>query len=549
MLIRHKVLPAVGLVALLAAGAAQAAGPVPAGNEYHISGSTALDNQIKDALLLPSTAGGPCNSADPVYVYTDAPVLGSGGNITKSHQVVVICTLAKAIGGITAGTVVGFNKESNGGSNEGTYYPATQNTLAFLDLTQTPTGCTSVGAIAAGTYWTHQQAITTEYDGCTGVIIQAIPDVGVADEDPALFNVGLQAISSAEIAKLNTTPLFQNQFAIAVSLNLYRALQRAQGLTLDDTLANMPRMTRAQISAIYAQAITSWQQVVSSTGVAINNTTYTNGVTIPNQVYLCRRGDNSGTNVSADVFFLRNRCSFTPSSGILTAVGPAMATVTSGSGSPCAGLPGGQTAENNGCTWTNGAAPTGNLSDTVFGGAATADVISCLHQHSINGTFAIGHSGATSKFDDPLGLETGSEPGSNHFRYIAIDGNKPTVAGMANGTWSYAFDNVENVWTGLTGNKLSVANFLGTLFQSTTALSDILVAQPNAQNSSHVVDANYVTGGLVDAAVAATVNTPPVSTATVESNPVSALTYYATGAVNNCQVLFPLSTSLSKEIF
>ena len=539
MFTKSKLLPVLGLIGLAAGGGAQAAGLVAAGNAFHISGSTALDNQIKDALLLPPGSGGPC-AAGTISVYTDAPPL-AGGNITKAHQTTIVCTLANAIGVIPASTVVAFTKESNGGSNEGTFYPAAQQTLAFFDATQAPVGCTNEGAIAAGHYWTHQQAIATEFDGCTGVIIQAIPDVGVADEDPALFNIGPQAISSALINKLATTPLFQNQFAIGVSLNLYRALQSQQGLTVgDDTLAQMPTLSKQQISALFGGNITNWNQVVSSTGVGLASGT----------VYTCRRGDNSGSNVSADVYFLRNRCNYSLVSGALAPVGPTMVPINSGSGSPCAGLPGTQTPENNGCTWTAGVAPGGNLSDVTFGGAATGDVISCLDAHSrpASNTFAYGMVGATSKFDDPNGVEAAGEPGTAHFRYIAIDGHKPTVEGMANGTYDYAMDNVMNLWTGLAGKPLAVGNFLGTLFQSPIALTDILVAQPNAQSLAHVADANYVTGGLQDG-FTATPNAPPVTVAVLDTNPVSAFTLAFTGAVNNCQVPIEAGASISREVF
>ena len=534
MFTKSKLLTALGLMGLVAGGGAQAAGLVTAGNAFHISGSTALDNQIKDALLLPSTAGGPC-TAGTISVYTDAPPL-AGGNLTKAHQTTIVCTLANAIGIIPASTVVAFTKESNGGSNEGTFYPAAQQTLAFFDATQTPVGCTSEGAIAAGHYWTHQQAISAEFDGCSGVIIQAIPDVGVADEDPALFNIGPQAISPALIANLNTTPLFQNQFAIAVSLNLYRALQAQQGLTSgDDTLAQMPTLSRQQIAGLFGGNITNWNQIVSSTGTALKSGT----------VFTCRRGDNSGSNVSADVYFLRNRCNYSLSSGALTAVGPTMVPVTSGVSTPCTGLPSGQTAENNGCTWA-----AGNIADVTFGGAATGDVVSCLDAHSrpASNTFAYGMVGATSKFDDPNGVEASGEPGTAHFRYIAIGGQKPTVLGMANGTYDYAMDNVENLWTGLAGKPLAIGTFLGTLFQSPLALTDILVAQPNAQNAAHVVDANFVTGGLQDG-FTATPNAPPVSIATLDTNPVSAFTLAFTGSVNNCQVPIEAGVSISREVF
>lgn len=580
-------LTALGLLGLAAGGTSLAA-PVPAGNEFHISGSTALDNQVKDALLLPSGVGGAC-SAGTISVYTDAPVISNGltpatytPNLKKSHQAVIVCQLANPIGTLAAGTVVAFNKESNGGSNEGTYYPAAQAALSFLDLTQNPVGCTQVAGaaiapnlpanVAAGFYWTHQQQISNEFDGCTGPIVSAIPEVGLADEDPALFNLGPQAISSALIGQLNTTPLFQNQFAVAVSLNLYRALQRAQGLPLDDILADMPSLTREQIAGIYSGLIGSWAQVLSPTGAAINAAAYTAGKTIANQVYVCRRGDNSGTNVSADVFFLRNRCNYTisPSTGLLTAVAGTTMTGVTTTVANCGALSAGQTPENNGCHWA-----AVNLADTVFGGAAGGDVASCLDAHSRDvptgtagtnqtdtntSTFAIGHLGATSTFDDALGVEATTNPtgktvvyeaGTNHWRYISIGGAKPTVLSMANGTYDYAFDNVENLWTGLAGNALAVGNFLGTLFQSTVALSDILVAQPNAKSlaAGNPVDGNYITGGLVDAAIAAALVAPPVTAAGVVANPASALTFDASGTVNNCQVPLPSGNVLSKEVF
>ena len=168
----------------------------------------------------------------------------------KAHQVAITCSLAATItGGPTAGTTVAFVKESSGGSNEGTFYEATGTALNFLDVSQTPT-CTDAGAVAAAFYYTHQQAIADEQDACTGTFASLVAQIGLADEDPPLFNLGLQAISAANIAKLNTTPLFQNTFGAAVSLNLYRALQRAQGLALDDTLANMPTLHRATIASL-----------------------------------------------------------------------------------------------------------------------------------------------------------------------------------------------------------------------------------------------------------------------------------------------------------
>ncbi len=532
MLTNRKLLCALGFAGLVAGGGAQAAALVAAGNAFHISGSTALDNQIKDALLL-GGAGVPAAQqtcqAGTISVYTDAPPL-AGGNITKAHQTTVVCALNNAIGTLAAGTVVAFTKESNGGSNEGTYYPAAQQPLAFFDATNAagPGGCTNEGAIAAGHYWPHQQAIATEFDGCTGPIANIIPDVGVADEDPAVFNIGPQALTSALIKKLKTTPLFQNQFTVAVSMPLYRALQGLEGLVVnDDTLANMPSLTKAQITALYAGYIATGAGITSPGGVALP----------ANPIFLCRRGDNSGTNVSADIYFLRNRCTTSGSTPML------QQTVTTGSG-VCSGLAAGQTAENNGCVWN-----AANIVDTVFPGTATGDVISCLDAHSRNGDYAFGPVGGTSKFDDPNGASgAATETGTAHFRLIAINGNKPTVEAMANGNYDYAMDNVENLWTGLGGNPLAAGNYLGKLFQNPTALVDILVAQPNAQSLAHVADANFVGGGLDDGTPGAAA-TVPQTLAQVQANPASQFTYAASGTVNNCQLPLIYNAGVTKEVY
>jgi hypothetical protein len=538
MFIRRKLLPAIGLMGLVAGGVAQAAGLVTAGNAFLISGSTALDNQVKAALLLAPANGGPC-TAGTISVYVDAAVTAPITGLSKAHQTSIVCTLAAAIGTapnqVAAGTVVAFTKESNGGSNEGTANVATATALSFFDATQAPVGCAAGAAIAAGFYYTHQQAFT-EFDACTGPLIQAVPQIGLADEDPALFNVGPQAITTATIAKLNTTPLFQNQFGIAVSLNLYRALQRAQGLALTDTLATMPTLSKSALAGLFSGVNGSWADILSPTGAAINSAAYTNGVTVPATVYTCRRGDNSGTNVSADVYFLQNRC--------IGALNPMTAVTTSVAN--CGGLPAGggaYTPENYGCKWA-----AVNLADVTFGGTGGGDVASCLHAHSVAGQFAYGPLGATSKFDDPNGLEVAGDPGTNHWRYIAINGAKPTVEGMANGTYDYAFDNVLNTNKTLAGTPLSVATFLGNLFQSTTALEDIIVVQTNAG------DANYATGGLLDALNNAGVlqNAPIVTLAELQGtggSPVSAFTFAPGGGVNNCQRPLPVGPVLTKEQF
>jgi hypothetical protein len=502
----------------LAAGAATAATlPVPAGSAFYISGSTALNNQLYADIL---QTGGICD-AGSISVYIDSTL--AGGGVPKAHQVAVVCTLSAQLG--TGGTAlpihspVAWVKESNGGSNEGTNNVANAIPLTFLNANVAAAGCAAGQPIAAAAVYAHQQAFT-EFDSCTNTG-SIVPTIGLADENPELFNVGQDAISPSAIAKLNSETMFQNGFGIAVSLNAYRALQRQQGLALTDTLATMPTLSRQQVAGLYTSSI-DWSQIGNAAGTGVNAATFNGGTAAPATVFLCRRGDTSGTNVSADVFFLRNRCT--------TKRFPMTDATTSAAN--CNGLPAGETSTNFGCKWT---ADNARLVDTTFAGTGSGDVVSCLHAHDKNNQFAVGTLGTTSKFDDANGLGgSGDAVGSSHFRYVAIDGAKPTVISQANGTYTYVMDNVINTLKTLSGTALAASNLIQSTLTSTVPLADTFVAQPGG-------DANYVTGGILDAQNPNGVSPTgaPVTLAGVTSTPVSPLTLSPQGFVDDCQAPIP----------
>jgi hypothetical protein len=493
-------------VSALGVGVANAV-VLPQSNAFYISGSTALNNQLYADLL---QTGGAC-AAGTISVYIDNTVAGTSGGLPKAHQAAIVCTLAKAIGtGLAVGSNVAFMKESNGGSNEGTNNVANLIALPFLNA-GVAGACSAGVSINAGQYYTHQQAFT-EFDNCTNLANQ-VPSIGLADENPELFNVGPDAIATSAIAKLTVRPMFQNDFGIAVSLNLYRKLQTAQGKGATDTLADVPSLSHAQIAGLYTGAI-DWSGVL--------------GVPAPSSVFLCRRGDTSGTNVSADVYFLRNRCTTTH-----TAM-PLASTLAAN----CSGLPGGESPTNFGCKWTSA-----NVADAVFAGTGSGDVVSCLHAHDQANNFAFGALGVTSKFDDPNGTGgSGDTTGSSHFRYVAIDGSKPTVVSHANGTYTYFMDNVVNTLKTLSGNPAAVATFIQTSLTSAIPLSDTFAVQPGG-------DANYVTGGLLDAqnpnGLAPSGAT--VTLADVTANPVSPFTMSPAGPVDNCQAPLPIAVTQSVQ--
>src|ERR1700753_3565264 len=94
-------------------GVAGAAAVVGAADHFFpTSGSTALDNSIKEYFLL---SGGICQ-AGSIQVYVD----GTSDIKTGVHQTLVACKASTGFGTVATGDVIGLAKESNGGSLEGT---------------------------------------------------------------------------------------------------------------------------------------------------------------------------------------------------------------------------------------------------------------------------------------------------------------------------------------------------------------------------------------------------------------------------------------------
>jgi hypothetical protein len=503
-----------GASALAAAGVAVADTlPVPAAQRFYFSGSTAMDNTIK-ALFL-HTGGTTPICAAGADVYTDNSLQSPVENTYKGgHNNTVVCKLNSAIGSLTAGTVVALTKESNGGSLEGSFPIARNLTMKFIDAGTNPT-CAGSTTVAGNLSYNFTQGYTLHY-GCA-VTGNIVPSIGVADENLAAFNIGINPLTATDRSKLNYNTLAQMPFGVVVSLNLYRALQRSQGLALDDTLAHMPTLSTQQIRTIYQGGAASWAAITDASGKAINDIAYTNGVTVSSQVYLCRRGDSSGTNAAFDIRFTGNRC-------VSDAVSPmAGATTTTAN---CSGLPAGETPTDRGCAWTTAT----NLADTVFAGFSGGDVTNCVHAHDKANQFAIGHVSTTSKFDDAGGLGGSADAtGSNHWRYIRIDGASPDSASMVNGSYDWAYDNILIAPKTATAEVNAVITTLLTDFtQHPELLTALLVQQPGG-------DPNYVTGPLMDqfnplgAPVPNT--TPPYATgaglAAGTVNPVSGFTYLA----------------------
>ena len=155
--------------------------------------------------------------------------------------------------------------------------------------------CGNNGTNAAGDkiYWNCQ---TTQPGVSVADTAPVIPDIGVSDVEAALW--GYDVAAAGEEKNLGIT----QGFGIAVTTNLYRALQAAQGISIAADAAynpaNAPNITSAQYAAIVKDGgnyQSSWELLMGSS--------YSN-----KNVHLQRRVASSGTQASSNTFFLGVNC-------------------------------------------------------------------------------------------------------------------------------------------------------------------------------------------------------------------------------------------------
>lgn len=126
---------------------------------------------------------------------------------------------------------------------------------------------------------------------------------GFLDIEPAAFpesELIAAGVSASTLAAKTTPASFSQLFGVAVSNDLYRALQTAQGITVpggaDNRLpAYQPSISRAQYTAIVVDAFNSAKQDINALlGVG----------TAGDKLTLCRRISTSGTQASSNQYFL-----------------------------------------------------------------------------------------------------------------------------------------------------------------------------------------------------------------------------------------------------
>jgi PBP superfamily domain len=521
--LRFAIAAALGTGALWS-GSAMAVLPstVPAENILYFSGATATDQQMEDLARL-SAAGGLCTA-------------GTIDIFRGSNQRVTLCT-GRGTG--LAGNI-GIAKESLGGSGNGIQPVAINDPLVWLDVKAAGFACggtdNNIATNDAGTFnlaaginvpavlaATATLVAANQYTNCTPNTAPRLSMAGISDVEAGLFGF---------TGSINQRPLGQILFGVPVSLNLYRALQVAQGITAtaacdtpaeQDTDSCVPSLTKGQIAAIYSGNIVSWDQLFVN-GVALSTAA---GVAAPADanVYICRRGNTSGTQVFTRSYALNQGCG--GGDAFRAADSPA--------------------CEADGCTFpTSGAIP----ADFVYANFSSGNVRDCLDQRDDDNRWAIGVLSTENTVNDIGGtggdardaLGTGgAESHTREFRFVGINGFNPSLEVAANGGYDMVSENVCTVNTARLGvnpgGTLRTALFnrmCGDVASGTPAgLSDLnLVRAINESfdNQPHGDGGNMAKTDFVSYLV----NTGPVSQSEMEANPVNAYTRSAGGSVNNC---------------
>lgn len=418
---------------------------------------------------------------------------------STGKQTAYVCTVkaGSSLGIAYDNTAIAIHKESNGGSGNGIDPLTAGTTLAFVDLSPIVAGqtaCTvdtlssipAAGALAAETVWNCPSTQT----------VARVPQIGFSDVDPPVLGKS----NSGAAGTLSLFSPNQLTFGVAVSLPLYRALQTAQGLVQDDSAANAPSLSNAQVQRLFQSGKVNTGSIVGIAGDT-------------NRIYPLRRGASSGTQKTAETYFFNLNIK-APQFSVNT-FAPASASFNS------------VAASDTGCG-TALAAPTS--ASTIFAGSSNEEVVNCLNRHGAGSRYAVAN--LTTEFNafanpaSPAAAIDTNYPTA--FRFVKLNGYLPTVGNVVRGRYSYFSEQVITALSTVAGAPLDVLNaFVAELGNATNVV---------AINSSFTkwVDApaGEQTSGLVKPGIATACKGTFASLATTpDADPVNFLTKNPSGAL------------------
>lgn len=356
--------------------------------KVYVSGASALRNLIGGLFTQH------CSTDLDIYYSNVGTFGGVAFTANGDAHRVYTCTMT-ANSPILPGKKVAMFKSDIGGSGQGVfpvYFGGLQgDQRSYLNL------ATCGARVAAVPNYT-----------CAGEQTQ-VPMAGLSDVEPGMFR-GLNVptddatypqdgLNVDQLGELDTLPVIQTVFGVAVNKSLRDALQTKQGLTAGSEAEDQrPSMSLIEATSYFSGALGSpgtgagWQPIVSS-GDAKK----------ASRVNVCRRVAGSGTQAAANAHLIQFPCNASAGS------------VADASYS-----------DNGLANAVASVGPTGNL--FVFEGSSTGNVVSCLGAAEDKAAYAIGH---VSKEND----ETGAK-----WRHVKLDGIAPSRANLQNGKYTYFFE-------------------------------------------------------------------------------------------------------------
>jgi len=520
---------AAALAASIASGAAHAidislyASENAAGRvtNVYVSGSTAVNIALMYSALGKPTAAGLtalCSTTQgQADLYSDNGIAAAGAS-NPHAQWMVYCYANPALHLTGTATEIALFKESTLGSQNGSIPLYTNamngsgsNYLAFINPAAGATGCTT-GVVPTGM----QSALVTHQNCSFTTFVPAVNITGgVSDVEAPL--VGANPTDVANY--LQGAPGLQVVWALPVNNTFYRALQVAQGIS-GNGASGVPSLSKAQVSGIFARTLKDGSQFVSAanTSIAFPDATET-------LMAICRREFGSGTEASAEVFWLTEGC---------------------GSG---------------GANASNLTMPSEDTSN-IIEETSTGNIKGCLTAFDGSGSVTdyLGHSYATNGPRPAIGIISSENPPATFalgpttptatlggMGVIAVDGALPTLENAANGFYPFFSEDVlYNISPTVDSGALYSGNpaLVWNQVKANIGTPDFLADGDSGYN-------NYFgqSGDLSPPSIYASSSPPhiPATAATVSTSPVGAFTKSdtASGSPNNCDpaaVYFGLST-------
>lgn len=246
---------------------------IPATNTLFISGSSALQNgigQIAQSLFVPGTLD--------VYFNGTAAGVASGANYRAYSG-----TVAAGVGipATLAGQNVVIYETGAGGSINGVNPVALRTAVTSLSLT----GCVAATAVT--------DAITgAPLYSCPNTNLTSVPDAGISDVEPALFNTvnlpaGAAALNAAQLATLTSTVGIGQVMGVIVTSNV-------------PATSPIMNLSKGQVAGLMGGTVLDWNQI-DPTVVAGSKS-----------IVVCRRQAGSGTQAAINASVFGAPCTASP---------------------------------------------------------------------------------------------------------------------------------------------------------------------------------------------------------------------------------------------